>query len=112
MMSTVIHLAIKCFIKVAEVLRSHIREIDIPVRWGGDEFLILLTNTTLQHAVTLAEKLRVLIAKQPDIKKFSVTASFGVAQLDYDEDPMRLTIRADKALYQSKQAGRNCVTAG
>lgn len=102
----------KVLYKVAEVLRSHIREIDIPVRWGGDEFLILLTNTTLQHAVTLAEKLRVLIAKQPDIKKFSVTASFGVAQLDYDEDPMRLTIRADKALYQSKQAGRNCVTAG
>lgn len=97
--------------KVAEVLRSHLREIDIPVRWGGDEFLILLTNTALKHAVTLADKLRILIAEQADIKGFAVTASFGVAQLDYDEEPMRLTIRADKALYQSKETGRNRVTA-
>ncbi|MDO7596988.1 MAG: sensor domain-containing diguanylate cyclase, partial [Pseudomonadota bacterium] len=93
--------------KVAEVLRQHLREIDIPARWGGDEFLILLTNTTKVHASKLAEKLRVLIAEQPDIKAFSVTASFGVAQLGDDEDPMRLTIRADKALYQSKYEGRN-----
>jgi diguanylate cyclase (GGDEF)-like protein/PAS domain S-box-containing protein len=96
--------------KVAEVLRKHSREIDIPVRWGGDEFLILLTNTTKEHALKLAEKLRGLIAEQPDIKAFSVTASFGVAQLGQDEDPMRLTIRADKALYQSKDQGRNKVT--
>lgn len=97
--------------KVAQVLRSNLREIDIPVRWGGDEFLILLTNTSLLQASKLAEKLRQLIGEQPDIKGFSVTASFGVAQLDYDEDPMRLTIRADQALYQSKEAGRNRVTA-
>lgn len=97
--------------KVAEVLRFHLREIDIPVRWGGDEFLILLTNTTLEHAEKLAEKLRKLIAQQADIKELSVTASFGVAQFDYNEDPMRLTIRADKALYQSKKAGRNTITS-
>ncbi len=96
--------------KVAEVLRQHLREIDIPARWGGDEFLILLTNTTKEHASKLADKLRGLIAEQPDIKVFSVTASFGVAQLGHDEDPMRLTIRADKALYRSKDAGRNKVT--
>jgi diguanylate cyclase (GGDEF)-like protein len=97
--------------KVADVLRQHLREIDIPARWGGDEFLILLTNTSKGQASTLAEKLRLLIAQQPDIKAFSVTASFGVAQLGQDEDPMRLTIRADKALYQSKDEGRNKVTS-
>jgi len=96
--------------KVAEVLRQYLREIDIPARWGGDEFLILLTNTAKEHASKLADKLRVLIAEEPDIKPFSVTASFGVAELDFDEDPMRLTIRADKALYQSKDDGRNRVT--
>jgi diguanylate cyclase (GGDEF)-like protein/PAS domain S-box-containing protein len=96
--------------KVADVLRQHLREIDIPARWGGDEFLILLTNTGKGQASILAEKLRLLIAEQPDIKAFSVTASFGVAQLGQDEDPMRLTIRADKALYQSKEEGRNKVT--
>lgn len=96
--------------KVADVLRQHLREIDIPARWGGDEFLILLTNTTKEQASKLADKLRVLIAEQPDIKGFSVTASFGVAQLGDAEDPMRLTIRADKALYQSKEVGRNKVT--
>lgn len=97
--------------KVAEVLRKHSREIDIPARWGGDEFLMLLTNTAKEDALKLAEKLRGLIAEQPDIKAFSVTASFGVAQLGKDEDPMRLTIRADKALYRSKELGRNKVTS-
>ena len=97
--------------KVAEVLRLHLREIDIPARWGGDEFLILLINTSLEQAVKLAHKLRLLIAEQRDIKAFSVTASFGVAELKYDEDPMRLTTRADKALYQSKYDGRNRVTS-
>lgn len=96
--------------KVGEVLRQHSREIDIPARWGGDEFLILLTNTSKDNALKLADKLRGLIAEQPDIKAFSVTASFGVAQLGKDEDPMRLTIRADKALYKSKEQGRNKVT--
>tara|TARA_R110002049_G_scaffold175316_1_gene342617 strand:- start:893 stop:1885 length:993 start_codon:yes stop_codon:yes gene_type:complete len=97
--------------KVAEVLRAHLREIDIPARWGGDEFSILLTNTSRENASQLANKLRVLIAEQTEIKAFSVTASFGVAQLGDGEDPMRLTIRADKALYQSKDQGRNRVTS-
>tara|TARA_R110002050_G_scaffold71891_3_gene154765 strand:+ start:166286 stop:167281 length:996 start_codon:yes stop_codon:yes gene_type:complete len=96
--------------KVAEVLRLHLREIDIPARWGGDEFLVLLVNTPLEKAEVLANKLRLLIAEQVDIKAFSVTASFGIAKLEYDEDPMRLTIRADKALYKSKQEGGNTVT--
>jgi len=97
--------------KVAEILRLHLREIDIPARWGGDEFLVLLVNTSLEQAVKLADKLRILIAEQADINAFSVTASFGVAELKPDEDPMRLTIRADKALYQSKSDGRNKVSS-
>lgn len=96
--------------KVAEVLRQHLKEIDIPTRWGGDDFLILLTNTIKENASMLADKLRVLIAEQPHIKAFSVTASFDVAQLGDSEDPMRLSIRADKALYQSKEEGHNKVT--
>jgi diguanylate cyclase (GGDEF)-like protein/PAS domain S-box-containing protein len=97
--------------KVAEVLRLHLREIDIAARWGGDEFLVLLTNTLLAQAAIIANKLRLLIAEDADIQPFSVTASFGLAELKYDEDPMRFTIRADKALYLSKDDGRNKVTS-
>lgn len=95
---------------VADLLTSHLRNIDLPVRWGGDEFMILLVNTPLNDAKKLAEKFRIMIAQQPDIKSLGVTASFGVVALNPNEDAKHFIIRADNALYDSKNSGRNKVS--
>lgn len=96
--------------QVAGVVSQHIREIDVVARWGGDEFVVLLPNTTIDKAKLLAEKLRKLIAQTMHDAGQKVTASFGVAQLKKSEDPLRLTIRADHALYTAKNNGRNTIS--
>jgi diguanylate cyclase (GGDEF)-like protein/PAS domain S-box-containing protein len=97
---------------VGNLLKSHLRDIDLPVRWGGDEFMILLINTPLDHAKKLAEKIRVMIAEKAEMKELNVTASFGVAELAHDEGAKDFIIRAHQALYVSKHSGRNRVTCG
>ncbi|GAB3103183.1 sensor domain-containing diguanylate cyclase [Pseudomaricurvus hydrocarbonicus] len=91
-------------VKIAEIIDANIREIDIPVRWGGDEFMLLLPNTPLDRALVLSEKLQGLI-HHLDIHPDTVTsASFGVAQLEKGEEPNQFVSRADCALYRSKKA--------
>ena len=96
--------------KIADILTSNLREIDIPARWGGDEFMVLLPNTSIEQAMKLAEKLRQLVEKEMSEMDLDVTGSFGIVQLEYSEEPMRLTIRVDDALYYSKNHGRNKIT--
>ena len=96
-------------IQVAEIVRENTREIDTSVRWGGDEFILLLPNTSLDKAVKVAEKIRQLISDAMVKLNLNVTASFGVAKWNQDEEPSRLIIQADKGLYESKNAGRNMV---
>jgi diguanylate cyclase (GGDEF)-like protein len=97
---------------LAGLLRSQLRESDLPVRWGGEEFLILLPDCDQQEASRVAEKLRVRVAEAslslqyPD---FRITISIGVSQFDGAESADRLISRADKALYAAKDSGRNAV---
>lgn len=95
---------------IAEILQSNVREIDIPARWGGDEFMLLLPNTLLDQAVKLAEKIQRLINDEMSKQNLPVTASFGVVEQKKGEDPMHLIIRADKAMYVSKKSGGNKIT--
>lgn len=93
---------------VAACLRRGIRSGDILARIGGDEFAILLPNTTLEEAVEITERLRRSIAAT-DIThgpiETRVTASFGLAQLDPDiADWDQLSMRCDKLLYEEKRA--------
>ena len=97
--------------KVGDLVLNNIREVDIAARWGGDEFVVLLPNTSVSKAVLLAEKLRELISSQPSIKEFSVTASFGVTQLLDKDDLKGFIKRVDEALYTSKNSGRNQVNS-
>jgi diguanylate cyclase (GGDEF)-like protein len=97
----------------AKTMISQTRIEDIPARWGGEEFVILLPLTPIDGAVLQANRLRNAFAADCERElSMSVTASFGVAQLRDDEDAEALIKRADKALYRAKNEGRNRVIEG
>ncbi len=97
----------------AQMLSQAVRTVDLCARYGGEEIAILLPQTSQEGAVELAERLRIVLesrrVKQGD-EAICITASFGVATYP---DPVpygdRLVPAADKALYEAKAAGRNCV---
>ena len=97
--------------RVAEVLRSNLREADFVARHGGEEFLVLLPDSGLEGACMVAEKIRKAMAASPIPKVGRVTLSGGVALAQpTDAGPMVAVQQADAALYQSKQGGRNRMT--
>jgi diguanylate cyclase (GGDEF)-like protein len=102
--------------RVAKTLRSVLqRKIDLPARYGGEEFVVLLPDTDLKGALRVADKIRVAVSKERfdgGSGEFNVTMSAGVATFPEDgNDKQILVDRADQALYQSKEGGRNRTTA-
>lgn len=109
-----------CVLKnVARTIKKELRENDIPSRYGGEEFAILLPYTTLEEAQLVAQRLRSAIEKKKinieeynieGVKQLSVTISIGVSQYDKKmKEPQQLYQNADKALYSAKENGRNRV---
>ena len=97
---------------VASTLQANVREIDFLGRYGGEEFVILMPETALEGALRGAEKLRQAVADRPfhsGEHRVPVTISFGVATFAQDDTPESVFQRADAALYQAKDAGRNRV---
>lgn len=98
---------------VARVIRRDCRDVDIPVRYGGEEFLLVLPEVNQEGAVVVAERLRKALQREAiahDDVQLSVTASIGVAAYPEDvESHHQLLELADKALYMSKRLGRNQV---
>jgi diguanylate cyclase len=87
------------------------RQMDFRCRYGGDEFVAILPDTTVQEARVAAERIRKAIESMEirfEGKVLSVTCSIGVTRIGAADDVMRLIRRADEALYKSKDAGRNC----
>lgn len=100
---------------VANAIRASLRASDIICRWGGDEFQVALRNCDLVNAERVAETIRQTVENAGfafEGRDIPATVSVGVAVLRPDEDIQGLIARADAALYQAKQAGRNCVRAG
>ncbi|MBS4050755.1 MAG: diguanylate cyclase [Methylomonas sp.] len=95
---------------IAKLLSKHCREADFVARFGGEEFVMLLPETTLPSALKMADKLRENIEKSSfhaNGDRLSITLSCGIAQYNKGDDNESLFIRADGALYQAKQNGRN-----
>lgn len=95
---------------VAQILMDNVRVIDFVARYGGEEFVVLLPNTDADGAMILADRLRIKIENAPWPSR-TVTASFGVASLNETiTEGSQLTAEADRALYASKETGRNRTT--
>ncbi|MGE0051560.1 MAG: diguanylate cyclase [Arcobacter sp.] len=96
--------------EIAKLLLNNVRDLDICVRWGGEEFLILLPQTNLDGAKTVAEKIRTAIIKNSlTDKNLQITASFGVLQMIDSDDENSLISKVDKLLYLAKNSGKNIV---
>lgn len=93
----------------AQILQVNAREVDIVGRWGGEEFLIILPQTSLEDAMGVAEKLRKKIETFHFLHVGHKTSSFGVASYVKGEREVQLIERADTALYKAKKNGRNRV---
>jgi|GEM_PF-5819293 len=97
---------------IAKVIQLNIRKTDIFARWGGEEFIILTPETTEENVEILAEKLRYAIENYDFGLPQKITASFGVTQYIGGETSEQIIKRADKAMYQAKENGRNRVVKG
>ena len=98
--------------QVATILMQSIRNVDFAARYGGEEFVIVLTETDLQAALDTAERIRATVADAAygsTDQHIAVTVSAGVAEYREDETADAVIARADRALYQAKDAGRNQV---
>ena len=96
---------------VAQILMKHSRGINVVSRYGGDEFAVLLVETSKAGARLYADRIREVVAKYPFEHGKVVTSSFGVASLPDDEagTAEQLFRAADEALYSAKKAGKNQV---
>jgi diguanylate cyclase (GGDEF)-like protein len=100
---------------IGSILRNQVRGIDCPARWGGEEFLIILVDTDLESGQRVAERIRRKIENtnfSHKNKKLPVTITFGLSVYQNTDDSIDKSIkRADKALYEGKNQGKNIVVA-
>jgi len=97
---------------VAQSIKNTVRASDIVFRFGGEEFVVVLSNTAIGGAMLLAERIRLAVESlliYEEQFRVSVTISLGVTQLQANDSVEELFVNADKAMYQAKHNGRNQV---
>jgi len=104
----------RVLVKISQMIKSCLRKLDTAYRYGGEEFTVILPETVCDEALLVAERIRSVIQAEkfeplPD-KEVSITISIGVTQYIPKEQLSTFIQRADKAMYLSKQNGRNQVT--
>ena len=87
-----------------------LRDHDLLARWGGDEFVMVMPQTTLHEALAVAGRLRQAMVQVEQIGECRLTMSYGVVQWQEGEGQSDLLGRADKALYRAKGAGKNAIS--
>lgn len=99
---------------LADIFRNTVRNSDISVRFGGEEFVIILPNTHLKEAEIIAKKLKDIVENNTIILKdgsrIKFTISLGVSQIQQDDESVETVLhKADEALYQAKNSGKNTI---
>ncbi|MBL4942590.1 MAG: diguanylate cyclase [Colwellia sp.] len=100
--------------RIAKTIKSHVSEQDLAVRYGGEEFLVVMTNKSIPEAKKVAENIRLSVAKMKLIQKETntllppISVSIGIAQSGDTPNWTSLFEQADDALYKAKNSGRNC----
>lgn len=98
--------------EISRRIRECIRQIDTAARYGGDEFAVILPNTSLNDAIVVAERMLEAVSRTPTSwqkEQITLSISVGLGQYDADANPEDITSRSDQALYTAKQAGKNTV---
>jgi len=98
--------------EISKRIKKCIRQIDTAARYGGDEFAVILLNTSLIDANVVAKRMIDTVAKTPatwNKEKIALSISIGLGQYDAQASPEDITSRSDQALYAAKQAGKNTV---
>ena len=99
--------------ELGAIARANTRNHDVGARYGGEEFAIILPETAMEGALIQAERLRVAVQRHHftnDETSFTLSVSLGIASLEEDMvRPEMLIQAADRALYQAKAEGRNCI---
>ncbi len=98
--------------KISSKIRECIRQIDTAARYGGDEFAVILPNTSLNAALIVAERMVDVVSNSPVTWKkeqIAISISVGLGEYTADTSPEDITSKSDKALYSAKQAGKNTV---
>ena len=97
----------KVLAEISSTVKSLIRNSDILCRWGGEEFLILLNSSSIEDSFKISEKIRTFIESKEFIPNHQVTISLGITKFEKNDNLDSFINRADKALYQAKNSGRN-----
>ncbi len=105
------HMGDEVLRQISSIISNHVRMTDFVGRWGGEEFLVICTETELSSATDLAERLRELVEVSALEPSSPITASFGVAEFQVGETLENVIMRADQHLYLAKQGGRNRVSS-
>ena len=98
--------------RISTKIKECIRQIDTAARYGGDEFAVILPNTSLADALVVAERMVEMVSSSPVTwgdEQIPLSISVGLGQYDADTSPEDITSRSDQALYSAKQAGKNTV---
>jgi len=103
------HVGDEVLVLTVKQVLAQLREVDIFARFGGEEFVLCLPNIDLVQAQAVAEKIRASLGNIQFKDMKSISASFGVAQYRNSESDDELLKRADDAMYEAKDNGRNCV---
>ena len=99
----------RVLIELTRRLEGALRSVDVLARWGGEEFVIIMSHCGAAQALLLPEKLRALVAEHPFAGVGTVTASFGFAEFHAGESLDQWFKRVDLAIYRAKSDGRNTV---
>ena len=105
----------KVLIRIGQKIKACLRMMDSAYRYGGEEFTVILPETSGQEAVTVADRIRRSVADEKMLPgsgvSIEVTISIGVTEYNFKEDLVDFIQRADKAMYTSKDTGRNRVSS-